>query len=865
MNKDTMTFSFTDDDLDLSNTKLDFTIDEQVEKALEILEALENQKAVERVSGWVRWFVPGTPYGIENLPKHKAFFSSSFQYQETYFSAANRCGKTIAGAFQTACHLLGDYPSWWPGRKFDKPTDGWAVGDNKETCRDIIQKELLGDVGKIGTGMIPADRIEKVVYRPNSGGAVDYVLVKHSSGGTSRLGFKSSEQGIVSFYGTAKDFIWMDELPPADIYSECYLRTMTTNGIMYVTATPLAGLTPLVLSFYNNADFLPRGSEVPGIVKLSREDEQEKALEALRRGEIDQIKKNENVSKAVIVAGWDDAPWLTEDAKRRMLDATPSHLKESRSKGLPSMGSGTIYTIPLEEILVKDFDIPAHWKKVAGMDVGWSATACIWLAQNPDTKEVVVYSEYKRGQAEPLIHASAVKGRGDWIPVAIDPASRGRSQVDGKQLFNLYRELGVKLFAADNAVEAGIYQIQEMLATGRLKFFRSLSELAKEYVVYRRDQKGRVVKENDHCLSGDTVVQTSKGNKKIKELVGTEGEIRTLTGDFVPYTNCRLTQEMADLVEVTFEDGYRLVCTPDHKLLTENGWVEAIDSLRYAVYTMGTTPVQTPEVQNVCNQQLIVSTQPSKSSLESVTTCAVTTSSETVFDSIASCGHTSTEKSLKDTTFITKTMTKPTILQKIWSWFTGLSTCLTTTRVTTDARPSTPMFWLRSGTSRKKAEIGTFSITSTTETNFTSRSNGLALTVVNSTKQLVSALKQSFVQTNASPLTGELLERTTLRESASSAIRLFPLTDIQSKSLARESAERKLVSVRSVNVLDRKEDVYCLEVPDYACFVVENGVVVHNCLDALRYAVMALKHAKNTPIKSQGGQFLNATGKRYDI
>jgi hypothetical protein len=134
---------------------------------------------------------------------------------------------------------------------------------------------------------------------------------------------------------------------------------MTTNGIMYVTATPLAGLTPLVLSFYNNADFLPRGSEVPGIVKLSREDEEEKAKEALRRGEIDQIKKNENVSKAVIVAGWDDAPWLSEDAKRRMLDATPPHLKESRSKGLPSMGSGTIYTIPLEEVLVKDFDIPA--------------------------------------------------------------------------------------------------------------------------------------------------------------------------------------------------------------------------------------------------------------------------------------------------------------------------------------------------------------------------------------------------------------------------------------------------------------------------------------------------------------------------
>jgi hypothetical protein len=60
--------------------------------------------------------------------------------------------------------------------------------------------------------------------------------------------------------------------------------------------------------------------------------------------------------------------------------------------------------------------------------------------------------------------------------------------------------MGVKLFPADNAVEAGIYTMQEMLATGRLKFFRSLSELSKEYVVYRRDQKGRIIKENDHLL-----------------------------------------------------------------------------------------------------------------------------------------------------------------------------------------------------------------------------------------------------------------------------------------------------------------------------------------------------------------------------
>ncbi len=37
--------------------------------------------------------------------------------------------------------------------------------------------------------------------------------------------------------------------PPMDIYAECLLRTMTTNGLLILTFTPLQGLTELVLSF----------------------------------------------------------------------------------------------------------------------------------------------------------------------------------------------------------------------------------------------------------------------------------------------------------------------------------------------------------------------------------------------------------------------------------------------------------------------------------------------------------------------------------------------------------------------------------------------------------------------------------------
>ena len=49
------------------------------------------------------------------------------------------------------------------------------------------------------------------------------------------------------------------------------------------------------------------------------------------------------------------------------------------------------------------------------------------------------------GEAEPSVHAAAILERGKWISGAIDPASRGRSQMDGRQLLQMYTELGLKL------------------------------------------------------------------------------------------------------------------------------------------------------------------------------------------------------------------------------------------------------------------------------------------------------------------------------------------------------------------------------------------------------------------------------------
>jgi hypothetical protein len=84
------------------------------------------------------------------------------------------------------------------------------------------------------------------------------------------------------------------------------------------------------------------------------------------------------------------------------------------------------------------------------------------------------------------------------VPIAIDPASRGRGQKDGAQLYQDYFDLGLDLVKADNSVEAGIYRVWQMLSSGRLKIFKTCRALLEEYRLYHRDEKGQIVKENDH-------------------------------------------------------------------------------------------------------------------------------------------------------------------------------------------------------------------------------------------------------------------------------------------------------------------------------------------------------------------------------
>jgi hypothetical protein len=63
-----------------------------------------------------------------------------------------------------------------------------------------------------------------------------------------------------------------------------------------------------------------------------------------------------------------------------------------------------------------------------------------------------------------------------------------------------YLRLGLKLQHADNSVEAGILRLYQQLSDGTLKIFSTCQQLLADLRYYHRNERGQVVKKQDHLV-----------------------------------------------------------------------------------------------------------------------------------------------------------------------------------------------------------------------------------------------------------------------------------------------------------------------------------------------------------------------------
>ncbi len=462
---------------------------EGLEEALKLLEQLDRYKSTHRLNDY-------QPYDFQRRFHHAKGFATDKLARQRALLAANQIGKSHCGAMEVAMHLTGRYPAWWKGHKFGRPIVALCGSNTNEQTRDVVQAELFGDPSddkKIGTGTIPLECItEKPIRKPGVPNAYDQVAVKHITGGTSKVMFRAYEQGAKKHMGSRIDLGWCDEEPPQEIWSQYLRGTFSTNGILMMTFTPEEGVTEVVHQFMHNLS--------PG--------------------------------QALVRAGWDDAPHMTQERREAFLRQIPAHERDMRSKGIPLMGSGLVFPVKDEEIEVEPFEIPNYWPRLVGIDFGWEhPTAVVWTAWDRDNDRFYVYNEFRETMARiPIVSSTITRHPDSWAPVAWPHDGMHKDKASGKPLAELYREHGVPMLpkpfsnppspgqedgTGGQGVEVGVLAMLEAMEEGRFKVFKTCPQWFEERRIYHR-KDGQIVKLHDDLMSATRYAFQSKRYADVK-------------------------------------------------------------------------------------------------------------------------------------------------------------------------------------------------------------------------------------------------------------------------------------------------------------------------------------------------------------
>jgi len=284
---------------------------------------------------------------------------------------------------------------------------------------------------------------------------------------------------------------------------------------------------------------------------------------------------------------------------------------------------------------------------------------------------------------------------------------------------------------------------------------------------------------------------TRYGMRQIMNLPET-GEVLTSCG-WKQYQNPRITWRDAPLVEVVFRDGYTVRCTPDHLFKTESGWISA-ESLKRGIKIQSSLT----RLRNISMVVFSVFGRKKDISL----------GEESIFTEWY--GRLLSGRFLQSITSITETVIRPIMLSPILNVSIPPITQQSRRKVTQEflKKPEMP---LRFGTALPK------------------EGHGIGVTL--------SELKDGR-NGNGKPNHVFNVEKRSWRLFVSRAIR---------KSFAVIIA--KPLIIERVNPLSRKEDTWCLTVPDVHEFSLTNGALVHNsshAADAFRYGCVTEPKSKAT-------------------
>lgn len=427
------------------------------------------------------------------FPHQLKFFNDTYRDDRRGILAANRIGKTVSTCFETAMHLTGIYPSWWKGKRFNKPVNVMVAGEGWQQVALVLQAELLGtnDVKlnhAIGTGAIPRDNIVIDTMR-NDGPNCMGCEIKHISGSNSYLLFANYTQEVRQMQGFKLNLAVFDEQPPDDFFSEIVTRTATTQGQVLCSFTPLKGLNGLVSKFWNFED-----------------------------------------GYSHIRVSWDDVPEYDPWGEPFLLMTTRlqlerdylPHERDARRNGVPVMGKGAVFQIRnWPTYKTSDYDFRNHMglHRLIALDLGLvnDKTVVSLMYWDPRNKEawlhhqIVVKGTEEANPLNYVNHLMRPEVFGTPIVLPPDAGTPGRYTMSSQSMREFLESYELNVYPdpirnppdaegrTTNHKSFGINIMRQMMELGTLHINENCTEFIREAQNYYADEKGRF-SDPDDCI-----------------------------------------------------------------------------------------------------------------------------------------------------------------------------------------------------------------------------------------------------------------------------------------------------------------------------------------------------------------------------
>lgn len=346
------------------------------------------------------------------------------------YIGGNRSGKTVGGAAEATYWMKGDHPY----RRLPRPghpTRGRIVTVSRN---EGIDQLIIPQLKR----WLPPSLLINGSWEDSYDKAK--FLLTLSNGSITQL--MTYEQDVVKFAGDSLDWVWCDEEPPNNIYKECRLRVMDTGGSIWLTMTPVEGMTWV----YDDLYIAGLSGANPGIL--------------------------------VVIIDTDENPYISQADKDEVYaDLTEDELK-ARKKGEFVHLGGLVYKAFDPDLHVYHSEIDPGllytWNQYTSMDHGLNNPTCwLWHAVHPTTGFVVTFDELYVNEMTVkeiagLYHERCRRPGRRYPNKAIgDPSIKNRQASDKLSIQKHYAMAGVNISLGNNDITYGVDKVTDYLKTNQ--------------------------------------------------------------------------------------------------------------------------------------------------------------------------------------------------------------------------------------------------------------------------------------------------------------------------------------------------------------------------------------------------------------